>query len=272
MKILFLTALKAEAQPLITTYRLQKDSTTHLYSHTHIDLLITGVGAVKTTERLNHYLKQNPDLSQTMVVNVGIAGGNPDQTEIGVLYRANAIQEETTGRSFFPDILLRHPHKEIDLTTVAKGISENGHQYSGLVDMEAGTIFQSMLNHVPPHRMVFLKVVSDHMNVSDWKSLDVTGLIQTKLDEIQSLVSSFQNEVLTERRILSEKEVDMLDHGSSQLKLTKTQQIQLMEWSENFIKRHGKSVEVLEKYFTMTSKSKAERNQIFEKIRQQLSA
>ncbi len=272
MKILFLTALKAEAQPLISTYRLQKDSTTHLYSHTHIDLLITGVGAVKTTERLNHYLKQNPDLSQTVVVNVGIAGGNPDQTEIGVLYRANAIQDESDRRYFFPDILLRHGQKEISLTTVSKGITENGERYPGLVDMEGSAIFKIMSTTVPPHRLIFLKVVSDLMNVRDWKSLDVTGLIQNKVDEIQSIVESYHNEVLGDRQIFSSSELAFLNQGIAQLKLTKTQQIQLLEWSESFKKRNGESIELLKPLFTAAPKSKAERNGIHEEIRQKLSA
>lgn len=272
MQFLFLTALKAEAHPLITAYRLQKDSTTHLYSQNHIDLLITGVGVAKTTKRIQSYLSQHPDLSHTVIINIGIAGGNPNQTIIGDLYRVNAIHDEATNRSFFPDIMLRHTQKEISLTTVSAVITKNRERYPGLVDMEAYAIFQIMSKVVPVHRLVFLKVVSDHMNVKDWESLDVTRLIQTKIDEIQSVVDGYKVDALADRKILSVSEMELLSHGVSQLKLTETQHIKLITWLENSKKRNGESIKKLEPYFNLISNSKAERNQIFDKIRQQLSA
>lgn len=272
MRLLFLTALKAEARPLIRAFSLQKDHTTQLYTKDNNDLLITGVGAAKTTERIQSYLRKNPDLSQTAVINVGISGGNPNHTTIGNLYRVNAIHDECTGCSFYPDILLRHAQKEISLATVSAGVTENGERYSGLVDMEASAIFQAMLPHVPPHRLVFLKVVSDHMNIMDWKSLDVTGLIQNKLGEIHPVVNAYKNETLADRTILSTSELAFLDQGASQLKLTETQKLQLMEWSENFKKRNGESIKLLKPLFATVPKSKAERNGIFEEIRQKLSA
>ena len=110
------------------------------------------------------------------------------------------------------------------------------------------------------------------MDVMDWKSLDVTGLIQSKVDEIQSIVESYHNEALGERQIFSLSELAFLKNGMAQLKLTKTQQIQLIEWSENFKKRDGESIELLKPLFATVPKSKAERNGIYEEIRQKLSA
>ena len=138
--------------------------------------------------------------------------------------------------------------------------------------MEGTVIFKIISTTVPPHRLIFLKVVSDHMDVTDWKSLDVTGLIQNKVDEIQSIVDSYQNEVLWDRQIFSSSELAFLNQGIAKLKLTKTQQIQLLEWSEIFIKRNRKSIKLLKPFFAAVPKSKAERNRIHEEIRQKLSA
>ena len=110
------------------------------------------------------------------------------------------------------------------------------------------------------------------MNVRDWKSLDVTGLIQNKVDEIQSIVESYHNEMLGDRQIFSSSELAFLNQGIAQLKLTKTQQIQLLEWSESFKKRNGESIKLLKPFFAAAPKSKAERNGIHEEIRQKLSA
>ena len=54
--------------------------------------------------------------------------------------------------------------------------------------MEASAIFETMSKYVPTHRLLFLKVVSDYMDVTDWKFLDVESLILEKLDVIQLIV------------------------------------------------------------------------------------
>ena len=171
MHFLILTALRAEALPIIEVFRLRKDSKTHLYQNNNISLLITGVGRDKTKERLQNLHPIYSNFDQTIVVNMGIAGGNPDQTEIGELYRVNAIFDKKTKQSFIPDILCRHSLVELSLTTVDNSVNKNGDQFRGLVDMEGSVIFQQMSRYVSVHRLVFLKLVSDHMDIDDKLSL-----------------------------------------------------------------------------------------------------
>ena len=272
MNFLFLTALKAEANPLIESYGLINDPDTHLYTGENISLMVTGVGKPKTESRIQSLFSQYSDFKDTVVINIGIAGGNPNETNVGELYRVNAIYDEDTGQSFFPDILLKHSLIELSLVTVSKGITENRDIYRGLVDMEGSAIFQLLSKQVPPHRLVFLKVVSDHMDVSDWKTLDVTGLIAGHVDTIRSIIVGFEFGDLSDRIILSEEEMDFLNLGMVRLKLTETQQVQLLDYSENYKKRSGDGLEFLNPFFTKAPKSKQERNMIFEQIRQSLSA
>ncbi|MBT3478874.1 MAG: hypothetical protein HOA15_05140 [Candidatus Marinimicrobia bacterium] len=271
MKYLILSALKAEARPFIEAYGLIKDSTTHLYQKDNISLFITGVGQDKTEERLQAFLTQITDFSDTVILNIGIAGGHPEDTSIGELYLVNAIHDEDSGQTFFPDILLRHVLKEKHLTTVSEGITENGDRYQGLVDMEGSIIFRLMVKKVPPHRLIFLKVVSDHMDVKDWKSLDVSGLIKNQIGKIQTILDGLDNEVLSDRNILNKAEMEMINRGAVRLKFTETQYIQLVDWSENYIKRSSRELKNMKFYFDKESKTKQERNRIFGEIRQFLS-
>jgi nucleoside phosphorylase len=273
LHFLILTALKAEALPIIEVFRLRKDSKTHLYQNNNISLLITGVGRDKTKERLQNLHPIYSNFDQTIVVNMGIAGGNPDQTEIGELYRVNAIFDKKTKQSFIPDILCRHSLVELSLTTVDNSVNKNGDQFRGLVDMEGSVIFQQMSRYVSVHRLVFLKLVSDHMDIDDKKPIiDVTGLIAKKVDLIKSILLSLDHHALTNNVILSGKEFDLIQRGAAQLYLTKTQVHQLIEWSENYIKLTGNDLDKLAPYFIKKSNSKKERNHIFESIREFFSA
>lgn len=230
------------------------------------------MGKEKTRERLQSLTDNTFQWGNTTVINIGIAGGNPNYTAIGNLYRVNAIIDETSGRAFFPDILLRHELNEISLTTVSKGVTTQNDRYKGLVDMEAGAIFEVMSKFVPPHRLVFLKVVSDHMDTSDWKSINVTGLIENYVSYMKSLVNQFNDESITDRQVLTDYEIGLLHRGAAGLKLTVTQIHQLTEWSENYKKTGSDELEKLDDFFAMQANSKKERNEIFNAIRRFLSA
>ncbi len=272
MNFLFLTALKAEAQPVIDQFGLDKDSNTYIYNNQKISLFITGIGKEKTQSRLQSLVAAIEDFSETVVINIGIAGGNPNCTKIGELYLVNRIQDEETDRVYIPDILINLPLMEKPLTTVKKGIAKNGTKYPSLVDMEAGSIFEVMSKFVPPHRLVFLKVVSDHMDTSDWKSIDVTGLIEKHIGFLKLLMDQFGGVSISDRKVLTNDEMDMLHHGAKGLKLTATQIHQLIEWSENYKKISEKELGSLVSFFKRGTGSKRERNRVFDEIRQYLSA
>ena len=273
MHFLILTALKAEALPIIEVFGLRKNSKTHLYQNNNISLVITGVGKDKTKERLQNLHQVYSNFNQTIVVNVGIAGGNPDKTKIGELYRVDAIFDEKTKQCFIPDILCRHPLTELSLTTVTNSVNKNGDHFTGLVDMEGSMIFQQMSRHVSIHRLIFLKLVSDHMDIDDrQRIIDVTGLIAKQVDFIKSILLSLDHHVLRNNVILSDKEFDIIQRGSAQLNLTKTQVHQLIEWTENYVKLTGNNLDKLAPYFIKKSNSKKERNHILESIREFLSA
>lgn len=271
MNFLLLTALKAEANPLIKKYNLKKDLKTQLFINKNISLLITGVGKDKTQARIKSIIDLKNNWDDTILINVGIAGGEKNKTKIGSIYFINKILDEEDGNIFFPDILIKHYLEEISLTTVLNSVTSDSHKYTGLVDMEASMIFETISFYTNCHRLVFLKIVSDHMNILDWKSINVESLIQKQIESISKIINSYNNQNLSNRIILDKVEINLLTKYSEKLKLTKTQSIELMLLSENFKKNNGLIAD-LDFYFKQIPKSKQERNKVFDKIRKYLSA
>ena len=69
-------------------------------------LLITGVGRKKVSNTLPIYLKRiyNPD---SILINIGIAGGNPHSTKIGNMYYIDKLTSELSNNEYsFPVIYL----------------------------------------------------------------------------------------------------------------------------------------------------------------------
>ena len=116
-----LTALKAESQPLINHFNLNRDTSFQFPVFKNNDLYLVGLGVGKKNikNRIETFLNQNnPDLIQ--FINIGIAGGNPKSTKIGGSYLLHKIKDETTGKTYYPDILIKHNFEEISLVTVER--------------------------------------------------------------------------------------------------------------------------------------------------------
>lgn len=88
----------------------------------------------------------------------GSGAANTAQT--GDLYLCHKITEQATGKTFYPDILYRHPWKERELVTGMQPLQRAAAQ-GVLYDMEAAAVYQAGIRFFSPDRMLFLKVVSD---------------------------------------------------------------------------------------------------------------
>lgn len=63
-----------------------------------ITCLTTGVGGKNVRKRLGAFLKETVSRN-TILINMGIAGGNRDATEIGKMYSINKITDEKMVKS-----------------------------------------------------------------------------------------------------------------------------------------------------------------------------
>ena len=232
-----LTALKAESQPLINHFNLNRDTSFQfpVFKNNNLYLVGLGVGKKNIRNRIETFLNQNnPDLIQ--FINIGIAGGNPKSTKIGGSYLLHKIKDETTGKTYYPDILIKHNFEEISLVTVESVISDGEGVYKGLVDMEASEIFKICSSLVPVHRLAFLKIVSDYMN-NEFEQIiaqPISKLISHQLDSIELFLSQFERMFNEEAPILSEKDIKWIDEMVQHMSLTETQYQKLLQFAKGF--------------------------------------
>lgn len=160
-------ALAAEARPLISALSLRKDEHACPYD-TYFDedstcvLVLSGMGNVAASSATSYLLTRfsfRPD--RDFLLNFGSCAGK----EPG-LYLIHKITDQVTGRDFYPDMLYDLSScglslsSEKALVTVPKVIASLPDPEL-LYEMEASGIFLAASRFCPPHRMFFLKYVSD---------------------------------------------------------------------------------------------------------------
>ena len=232
-----LTALKAESQPLNNHFNLSRDTSFQfpVFKNNDIYLIGLGVGKKNIKNRIVTFLNQNnPNLIQ--FINIGIAGGNPKSSKIGDSYLLHKIKDETTGKTYYPDILINHNFEEISIVTVESVISDGECIYKGLVDMEASEIFKICSSLVPVHRLAFIKIVSDYMNNEFEQNIahPISKLISHQLNSIESFLLQLEKMFNEETPILSEKDIKWINETVQQNSLTETQYQQLLRFAKGF--------------------------------------
>ena len=153
MKFL-VAALFPEARPLIRRLELKKESLgpgLELYIGSDHALLVTGIGRLTAAVKVARALQLPRLAGVNSVINIGICGCSDISIALGTVFIANKIEEDSTTRAFFPDMLIRHPFEEATLVTVdspkIRGPQELPERV--LYDMEASGVFrqQQSLSH-----------------------------------------------------------------------------------------------------------------------------
>mgnify|MGYP001028397334 CR=1 FL=1 len=173
--IYLFTALYCEAHPLIREFGLVRNpKNTWLQEFDNeeagIRLTITGVGEIAAAAAVGSVCGGYPPAQADILLNVGICARGEGAEGI---FLCNQITEQTTGRTFYPDMLYRHDFHEASIVTGtavwnrAEDGSDSGPcgrqsvSPGALYDMEAAAIYQAGSLFFGPHQMMFLKVVSD---------------------------------------------------------------------------------------------------------------
>jgi len=194
LKRLIITALPDEARPFIDRFKLASDesqSDLRVFSNETCSLLITGIGGNRVKSVLPVFLERISDFDNAVLFNIGIAGGHPDKTEIGEVYLVNKVNNDQTVDKYSLTIPAKNGFNTMALTTVVKGITAGHVGYEGLVDMEAAIITATAVSYLNIDKIAVIKVVSDHMDIADWSSLDVYEIIRSKLDSICALMELY---------------------------------------------------------------------------------
>lgn len=195
-------AFYGECSGLIKHYNLKKRQTDKYYrfdvfenENQPVRIILTGQGSVMAAAAVSGAASFFGIKAEDAIINVGTCAGD---YEPGQVFICNKITEEATGRTFYPDMILRSSLPERELVTAPVVIRKSIHEYANkdshnmvLYDMEAVAIYQAANLYVGPHRMGFVKVVSDNGDIEGLTPDFIKGLMAEAVDEIASYVDMF---------------------------------------------------------------------------------
>lgn len=221
--IYILTAIYAEAQALIQYFRLKKDSSRTCFQvfqnfendfensfgdkETKICLIVTGTGSVPAAAAVSSICTEYKAGQGDFLLNIGICaavqGKNTDSAgrhyQAGDIFLCSKIREQSTGKTFYPDILYRHGFQEAQIITGARPYTipntveediESG-EFT-LYDMEAAAVYQAGLYFFGAHQISFLKIISDFGDGQNVTPDDVKQLIGRNMERIAQYITSLQ--------------------------------------------------------------------------------
>lgn len=231
--IYVMMALYQEAHGLIRELELKKNTAYAPFEvfdneSAGIRLVVTGVGEIAAAAATAAVCARDGADAADFLVNIGCCAaggcepadrdmdsgyGAAHAAQIGDLYVCHKITEQATGKTFYPDILYRHPWKERELVTGMQPL-QRAAAHGALYDMEAAAVYQAGIRFFSPDRMLFLKVVSD-FGVAGQERMTaetLTGLLEQHVKEIAAFLANLreaadEEETLRNDGILQEDEM-----------------------------------------------------------------
>lgn len=183
-----ITALDAEARPLIEHYRLKRDHSLPytLYKNDDTLLLVSGMGKMNAAMAVSALLGWRVPADEDILINVGICGA-PLEYEIGEALLIHQIINDE--KHYYPDILYPHVFRETSLLCVD---APQSHTSEFPVDMESAALFQAASRFFKLHQIAFVKIVSDHFTPEHVTKEGVIQSIASKLSLIDDLIVSLK--------------------------------------------------------------------------------
>ena len=187
----FITALPAEARPLIEHFRLhdrQTGSGFPVYRNDGMALSVSGPGKVAAAAATASLAAHGSTPATAAWLNIGIAGHATHAVGRGIL--VNRISDQATGKSWYPPQLIDADMPRDSLQTV--DIPETGYTGDTLYDMEASGFFPVACRYASAELVQCFKVISDNREqaASGITAQFCERLIASQLEVIEQLAQS----------------------------------------------------------------------------------
>lgn len=279
MPVLLAIALHAEARPVIERFRLKQDASSGppVFRRDDVWLTVTGTGGMKSAIATTCLLSRVERDEDTVLFNLGIAGHTQKAEEgpvsVGDRFLANKITERSTGRSFFPDLLVRTPLAESVVTTVERPLdrANAGTVEPGLADMEAAGFYQAAATFLPPHRIGCVKVVSDHLETRRLDKNSVGELIAGALDEFEAVVEAYRSVRDGGPDVLTGADLQLVQDIRDRLRLTASRHRMLSDLARSYKLHTGSELPDLTRFTHVSVNTRKEGDAQFERLRGILS-
>lgn len=250
--LIIAAALHCEAKPFIEYFDLKKDlsySSFQVFRKEDIVLYITGTGPIEAAIVTACFLTKEGPVSSDFFLNVGICGSRRKDLPLGTVILCNKLIEQETGRTYFPDILYTHPFREGSIITSfqKQALSDKSTETSfspsslhapvlcddfALADMEATALYQAGIYFFKPHRMLFLKIISDYLeetSENSFKNIDVSALIGSNIKIITDWIENLLNNSPKIANDFGKEEMEYINCLTDSLKLSVTMEHELKQ-------------------------------------------
>jgi len=273
------TALYCEAQPLIKYYHLKKNNNINkfqVFQNDNILLLITNTGSIAAAVGVSFLSTLYPPSPSDFLINIGICGARDHNITVGSIFLCNKITEESTNRSFYPDVIFKHSFAESDLITcsnVQQDSDFNGNRDELLFDMEAAAIYQAAAYYFKPHQISILKIVSDHGITKMPGPDEVSGLIEKNMPDITEWLEKMQQIIFEDKAVFTLEEETSIKSMVNNLQCSVTMEFKLRQLLQYYKLIHGSFIEVIEDFCLnskLPCKTKLEGKMYFEQLKSRL--
>ncbi len=191
--IYIFTALYSEAHSFIRRLQLKKVTENTRFQQFTSEardflLTVTGSGEIAAAAAVSSVCTKYPPGPQDLLIDIGICAGAEGT---GKLFLIHKLTEQTTGKTFYPDLLYRHEFQEAELLTGMRPWKQaqgdtNGQitDAAALYDMEGAAVYQAGAYFFGPHQMFFLKIISDNGEENRLSDSFVRQLMETHTERI----------------------------------------------------------------------------------------
>ena len=193
--IYLFAAMQCELEPFVAQYSLTSinDAAGSIYSGENIVAAVTGVGKVNAAFMVSRVLALYPPDLESVIVNVGVAGGvfdaAGDPGGAGV-FLINDIYDIDTDKHYYPDMIYDLGLPERGLKTSSVVVSSISDNY--LYDMEASAVFSVASKFVSPERIFVIKTISDSGADSNKVTPDfVKSLMSGVVPVVDKIIDAF---------------------------------------------------------------------------------
>ncbi len=180
-----ITALLAEASPIITHFALEKceDKIFSIYENESIKLIVSGIGKVNAASATTYLLQKQQVKKEDKIVNIGTCTTTKETIMIGALHNICKIVDFATSSVY-------HLNTQGEaITCVDKPLESNKGIKTPLADMESSGFYLAAKRFSKHAPIMIVKVVSDKTDSTLPKSEDIKALFAPHLKTMGTLLS-----------------------------------------------------------------------------------
>ena len=187
-------ALRAEAQPFIERWRLERVDTHgpfRRFRGPQVELILSGVGKLNAAAACGYLASATGPHPHRAWVNLGIAG-HPT-LDLGSIRCADLVVDRASDARWIPKMLVTPPCPMAPVHTV-DSVDRTYIDEDAVVDMEACGFFTACQRFVAPGLVQVIKVISDnrHSSVNAITPAKTIRLVRKCLNELEEVIAVFR--------------------------------------------------------------------------------